>query len=207
MYIPCAAEHRHWLVMRHSSRCSLLQVLCRHGLGRTPRRSIPKADLQLLLSSTSACHWWEMAAAGKHEASDPFGLFSSSMLPAAQSLIFWSRTRGSAAAWLAPFPNSQTGSCPASQQLVPRPGGGPGQPGSEALLPAAAAAAAECGAPADFAELHCKTWRCSDRASEYGHWSNMYSDGLHTILNIIGECISSRQETLSRAQQTFFLQY
>lgn len=129
MYIPWAAEHRHWLVMRHSLGCSLLQVLRRHGLGRTPHGSILKADLQLLLSSTSTCHWWEMAAVGKHEASDPFGPFSSSMLPAAQSLIFWSRTRGSAAAWLAPFPNSQTGSCPASQQLVPRPGGAAGQRG------------------------------------------------------------------------------
>lgn len=52
-----------------------------------------------------------------------------------------------------------------------------------------------------------KTWQCRHRASECSRWSSLHSDGLHTILNIIGESISSRQETLSRTQQTFFLQY
>ena len=111
-----------------------MQVLGRHGLGSTPRCSIPqpsclKADLQLLPSSTSTCLRWETAGTGKREASNPFGLFSSSVLAAAQSLMFWCRTRGSAAAWLTLFPSSWAGSCSAFQQLIPHPGGAPGQPG------------------------------------------------------------------------------
>ena len=84
---------------------------------------------------------------------DPLGLFSSSMLAAAQPLTFWCRTRGSAAAWLAP---SQA----AGQGLAQLSGPSPGRssrparaaPGSEAPLPAAARGRLQ----ADFTELRCK---------------------------------------------------
>lgn len=100
------------------------------GRPAAPSHSLPacKADLQLLLSSTSMCPRWEMAGIGKHEASDPFGLFF--QLCAGSSTVPDILVQGMGiCCGMAPFPNSRTGSCPASQQLIPRPWRAPDQPG------------------------------------------------------------------------------